>query len=189
MANNDKRNQILDNIEDAKSSIAKADRAERLGLIDTSYKHIDNAVKSIMDGQRIYADYAGHKMTYEAAMFGHQVQKEVGLASATQHAKSNEINEQLRRDNNINIAANALEKDLAALPKSYPTLYENANMTLPPNADKNIKKIVADAKEQVAKLEAPIRTKKEFFDRQIINRANPNSATTNTNDPFNLRKS
>ena len=188
MANNDKRNQVIDNIEDAKSAIAKADRAEKLGLIDTAYKHVDTATKRMMDAQKIYADYAGHEMTYKAAMYGHDVQKQVGLAAAAQHGKSNEINEQLRRDNNINTAATALEGRLAALPKSYPTLYETANMPLPPNADKSMKKMVAVAKEQVANLEAPIRTKKAIFDEQIINRANPNSATKNTNDPFNLRK-
>jgi hypothetical protein len=145
----------------------------------------------MMDAQKLYVDYAGHEMTYDAARYAADktIEREkiaVGpqYAAAAHNEQLRRDNEQLRRDNNINIAANALEKDLAALPKSFPNVYELANMQLPANANKDMKQRVADAKARVAELEAPIRTKKAIFDEQIINRANPNSATTNTKDPF-----
>jgi hypothetical protein len=171
MANNDKRNQILDNIEDAKSSIAKADRAERLGLIDTSYRHIDNAVKSIMDGQRIYADYAGHKMTYEAAMYGHDVQKQVGLASAAQHAESNRLTRETREDAKLRDQVNVINGQLERIQKDNKDVYDVAYMTLPANANKQMKEMQTNAKNRIVELEKEVRANKSNIENKILEKS------------------
>ena len=184
ISNDERRNQALNAIDDAKAEVNKAKRAEALQKWDIADKHTSKAVDHILKSSEIQAQDAGHKMQYKAAIYKADRDYQASTASTAQHAESNRLTREAREDAKLRDQVNVINGQLERIQKDNKDIYDMANMALPANATKQMKDQQTVARNRIKELEKDVRSSKADIENKILER----SGKTNTDDPLGLRK-
>jgi len=108
ISNNEKRDQAINAVEDAKAAIAKAKRAEALGLYSESHKETMEAAKYMMDSNKIVVESQDKRYVADVGLEGHKV-----AAAAT--IEGHKISAGATKENTNYLAANRLQENADAV--------------------------------------------------------------------------
>ena len=177
ITNDEKRNQALNFIDDAKTAVNKAKRAEALQKWDSAEKHTSEATKNILEANKVAAQVYGNTKQYEAAMYGHQVHKEVGMASAAAHAESNKENREARKDAKLRDQLNVVTGQQEKIRKDNKDIYDLAYPTYEVKTPQ-MKAMQENALKKVEMLEKEVRANKARIENEILGKSGSKGALT-----------
>jgi len=104
ISNNEKRDQAINAVEDAKAAIAKAKRAEALGLYSKSHKETMEAAKYMMESNKIVVESQDKRYVADVGLEGHKI-----AAAAT--IEGHKISAGATKENTNYLAANRLQEN------------------------------------------------------------------------------